>query len=519
MTTNEWAPHMSPSVERFVGSSADQRPATWDDEADVIVIGYGFAGVAAAITAHDSGAKVLMLEKAPEAHKGGNSRVSGNIVFWPDNVEKAKAYLKGLIGPYGDNISEKMIQVWATEMHANRAWLEGLGMKPVALAAVPAEFPELDGSDCVQILVHGDGSIGDERLWRGVTEPAMAARHIRTLYETAAVRLVKDKGEIVGVVADRRGTTMAIKANRAVVLACGGFENNPAMIHTYLTGLPRIYPSGTPYNTGDGVRMGLEVGADLWHMSNISGPVFFFKAPEIPVSGWINTPHAASYMFVAGDGARFTAEGQQAMGADRHGKIKYHGAWMQQPAPVPVYFIFDESVRKAGPLGRAHADWDVSHDGRYAWSDDNLREVEKGWIRTAETVRDLAGLIQVPPDALEASVARFNRFAAAGRDADFGRNPASLAALKTSPYYAIELTPTFINTQGGPRRNEDAQVIGADGRPIPRLYSAGELGSIYAFLYQGGGNIGECFAFGRIAGANAAREERQEVEAIAEVSG
>ena len=70
----------------------------------------------------------------------------------------------------------------------------------------------------------------------------------------------------------------------------------------------------------------------------------------------------------------------------------------------------------------------------------------------------------------------------------------------------MELTPSFINTQGGPRRDKDARVIGVDGAPIPRLYSAGELGSIYGFLYQGGGNVGECFAFGRIAGRNAARE-------------
>jgi len=82
-----------------------------------------------------------------------------------------------------------------------------------------------------------------------------------------------------------------------------------------------------------------------------------------------------------------------------------------------------------------------------------------------------------------------------------------LAPLRTPPYYALELTPSFINTQGGPRRDKDAHVVGIDGNAIPRLYSAGELGSIYAFLYQGGGNVGECFAFGRIAGRNAAREE------------
>ncbi len=160
MATKEQALRANEDAGRLAASMADQRPTAWDEQADVVVVGYGFAGVAAAITAHDAGAKVLMLEKAPEAHKGGNSRVSGNIVFWPNDVEKAKAYFKGLTGPYGDNISEDDPGL-ATEMHANRAWLEGLGMKPLALpGAQTAEFPELDGADCVQILVHGDGTVG-----------------------------------------------------------------------------------------------------------------------------------------------------------------------------------------------------------------------------------------------------------------------------------------------------------------------------------------------------------------------
>lgn len=115
-------------------------PPKWDEEADIVVVGYGFAGSTVAITAHDAGAKVLMLEKAPEEHKSGNSRVSGNLFFWPNDIEKAKTYFKALTGPYKDNISEEMVQVWATEMHANRAWLENLGMKPTEFSG--AEFPE-----------------------------------------------------------------------------------------------------------------------------------------------------------------------------------------------------------------------------------------------------------------------------------------------------------------------------------------------------------------------------------------
>ena len=406
-------------------------------------------------------------------------------------------------------------------MHANKKWLEDLGMKPVLAGG--AEFPEFAGSDCVQMLVHNDkppvengksafklganALLGGERLWNGVTEPALAVRNIRRLYDTAAVKLVKENGEIVGLIAEREGKHVAIKANRAVVLTCGGFENNPTMIRTYLEGLPEIYPSGTPYNTGDGITMGLEAGADLWHMSNIAGPEFFFKAPGIAVSRWINIPHVDSYLFVACDGKRFTAEGTPCMGADRHGKTKVHGVWMQQLTPVPVYMVFDETFRKAGSIGESFACWDVTHGNLYDWSADNLREVEKGWIKRANTIEELAPLINLSPEVLKATVARYNAFAKDGKDADYDRTAGYMAPLQAPPYYAMELTPSFVNTQGGPRRDKDARVISVEGKPIPRLYSAGELGSIYAFNYNAGGNVGECFAFGRIAGRNAAQEK------------
>jgi len=82
-----------------------------------------------------------------------------------------------------------------------------------------------------------------------------------------------------------------------------------------------------------------------------------------------------------------------------------------------------------------------------------------------------------------------------------------LAPIKKVPFYVVELSPSMFNTQGGPRRNEKGQILRPDGTPIPRLYSAGELGSIYSYLYQGSSNIGECLAFGRISARNAVAEK------------
>jgi predicted oxidoreductase len=103
-------------------------------------------------------------------------------------------------------------------------------------------------------------------------------------------------------------------------------------------------------------------------------------------------------------------------------------------------------------------------------------------------------------------VRNFNGACRAGHDSQFGRQGKSLAPLETPPYYALELALTLVNTQGGPKHNKDCQVLDFSDQPIPRLYAAGELGSFFGFLYQGGSNYPEAWAFGRIAGRRAAAE-------------
>ena len=104
-------------------------PAKWDYEADVVILGFGAAGAVSAITAHDAGAKVLILEKAPEEHEGGNSRVSGNLTFSPTDVEKAVVYMRECCGPY--KVPEDIIRVWAEEMNKNWDWVKSLGGTPM----------------------------------------------------------------------------------------------------------------------------------------------------------------------------------------------------------------------------------------------------------------------------------------------------------------------------------------------------------------------------------------------------
>ena len=490
---------------------------------DVVIVGFGAAGATAAMAAHDAGANVVVIEKAPHAHRGGNSRVSGQIVFWPDDVVQAESYFRAMAGPFMDHIPDEMVHAWAVEMHANRPWLEAMGMQVENVHSV--EYPDLPGSGCVKVLLHRKGPYGEARLWDEVIEPAFARRGIPVLYETQALRLSKRGESVCGVEAVSNGARIQISARRAVILASGGFQNDQAMVRNHLTDMPYCYPLGTPYNTGDGIRMAMQAGAELWHMNNIAGPYLAFKAPGIPVGARLGALNAHSYLYVGCDATRFVSESANFLVKDgrqlspiKHGKILRNGRYVQYPCPVPIFIVFDEAVRRAGALCSRAAGfrfgWDVMHGDPYEWSADNSREIEKGWIVRADSVSELARRIGLDAPALEQTVNVYNTACAEGDDREWHRPVDTLRPLREAPFYAMQLFPAMLNTQGGPVRNSKSQVIGTDRLPIPRLYSAGELGSIYSHRYQAGGNLGECFAFGRIAGRNAAQEsdiqEKQE---------
>lgn len=493
-------------------------PEKWHEEADVVVVGYGGAGAVAAITAHDEGVKVLILEKAPEGEEGGNTRVSGNAWLTPKPRDKATTYLRALCGEY--KIPEKMIQVWADEMGKNNEWVKSLGGEPVEQKTFSTpEFSNLPGIECVHTYTNGMRASrfgGDEALWLLLKE-CVEKRKIRILFETPGKRLIQDTrtGEILGIIGHRAGKGVAIKAKRAVILTCGGFENNPEMIRNYLTNLPLCYPKGTPYNTGDGIRMALDVGADLWHMNNIAGPQYSFKLPDKDVVVYPRRMPGNSYIYIAATSERFVCEEAYLVQTPegprypvRHGKIWKYGQWIPSPSPPSIYCIFDEKTRRKGPIygnNTYKIGW-VEILNLYTWSKDNSKEIEKGWIIRANTISELAKRLGLDSTKLQDTINKYNQYSEQGKDPDFDRNPETIEPINEPPYYGLPLVPNFINTQGGPRRNEKAQIVNPFDEPIPRLYSAGELGSIYSFLYQGGGNIGECIAFGRIAGRNAATQ-------------
>jgi succinate dehydrogenase/fumarate reductase flavoprotein subunit len=142
--------------------------------------------------------------------------------------------------------------------------------------------------------------------------------------------------------------------------------------------------------------------------------------------------------------------------------------------------------------------WFSNHP-TYQWSRDNSAEIEKGWITKGETVADLATKLGMKE--LEATLTKYNENAKKGVDPDFSRRN-GLVAIETAPFYAVAVYPTMYNTQGGPKRNAKCQIVDPFEQPIPRLYSAGEMGSFWGWMYNGGGNNAECLCTGQIAARN-----------------
>jgi succinate dehydrogenase/fumarate reductase flavoprotein subunit len=462
-------------------------------ETDVVVVGLGAAGCAAAIEAHDAGAEVVVLEKMPESYAGGNTRVSGSLWFHNEDPERAARYLRSLCGPY--DVPDAIVRTWARETARNTEWIEGLGASVGLMYRAP-EFPELDGSDSYGGCLHVMPSWGMGRLFDTLSE-AVAARSVEVRFESPATGLIRVSGDgsIDGVEVGG-DSSRSIRARKGVVLATGGFQNNPRMVRDYL-GLPGAAPVGSPANTGDGIRLAQSVGADLWHMSNCL-PFIAIRPRDLSSAVPVKFSHSTGYIYVGLDGERFADESAKV----RHGRTLKGGVYRLFP-DQPMHIIFDEKTRQAGRLAltleEAPFYWASLVEG-YAWSQNNLTEIERGWITQADTLEDLAAALGSNSEVFCKTVGEYNKSCVEGQDRHFGRDASTMVPIDTPPYFACTWGPALITTCGGPRRNEVGQVLDTCGQVIPRLYCAGDISSTYSYCMDGGMLIADALAFGRIAG-------------------
>ena len=483
----------------------------WDKTTDVLVVGFGGAGAVAAIKARDAGKDVLIIEKMSVA--GGNTAVSAGGFMTPDDVQKAYRYLKGTYSYCEADYDEKLLKIFVERSHQLNDFMKYLNPEAKTFVYGYAGFKGLDGAEAIKrYRVRGKKASGDCLF--DLLSDAVSARKIPVELNTPAVALIKRGSEVVGVTAKQNGKEINIRARLGVVLCTGGYEFDKESLLNFTMGKD-ILALGNPGNTGDGLRLAQSVGAKLWHMNAYSACLAVkFPGYQTAVSA---SPKGASYIWVDQDGRRFTNEL-----VDGHCclyVVQELDSINHRYARIPCYLVFDQASLDKGPLGSKLGSGYAINREKHRWTKDLAEEIKLGVVKKADTLEALAKQINVPESNLVKTVAKWNADIESGEDTQFGRvikakaksyafdAPVRSAPLKAGPYYAIAMYPTLVNTQGGPRKNEKGQVLDALNNVIPRLYVAGELGSMWGPIYQGACNNAESLVFGQVAGENVANEK------------
>lgn len=473
--------------------------------ADVIVVGYGGAGVSAALAASRAGASVLVVEKTDSG--GGSTHEAGGSLRPPADPERAAAHYAAL--SLGTTPLDVM-QVFARGEAELPRKLEALGgtvvpirMSDVALPLrhVGSAYPDFEGAEGLgrrcRVQPKADQG-GGEALWT-LLDSHVRAAGVEIATGLRGSRLVRNgyspdaRVEAIEVI-DSSGRVQRLTARTGIVLSCGGFAWNKRMTRDYLgSDIAALSPPGRA--TGDGIQMAAGVGAGLWHMNAIAaGFGYRFDGHDAAFFAQIPAP---GYFVVDQQGPRYCDESS----IDGHGTLNVMGGWHPETGlqeRIPSFVVFDENTRLAGKIFNN----DVGYNRHFEWSADNSAEIERGWIITGSSPAELATKLGIPAEKFEATFTEFHHGIERGADA-FGRPGDQLAPLESRPLYGVPLWPALLNTQGGPVRNARAQLLDGYGDPIPGLYSAGELGSVWSTLYPGSGNVAEAIVFGEIAGVNA----------------
>ncbi|MDQ2703829.1 MAG: FAD-dependent tricarballylate dehydrogenase TcuA [Pseudomonadota bacterium] len=485
---------------------------------DVVVVGGGNAAFCAALAAQENGAKVVVLERAPEAENGGNSRfTAGAIRFAYRGVDDLREIMPDLtqeeidrtdFGTYTeDQFFDDMFRVTRyrtdqvlCELLVRRSfetmkWLRGKGVR----------FQPIYGRQAFKV----DGKF---KFWGGLTVEAWGggpglvdseteiakAKGIDIRYGCRAFELLYDGHRVTGVKVKEGGKVREIGA-KSVVLAAGGFESDPELRARYLgPGWELARVRGTRFNTGDGIRMAQEIGAaSHGNWSGCHAVGWDFNAPEFGDLAVGDGFQKHSYPFgimVNANGRRFVDEGADFR---NYTYAKYGRVILEQPGNF-AWQIFDQKV--------VHLLRDEYR----------IKEVTKV---SADTLEQLAPKLEgVDAEAFLAEMREYN--AAVTTDVPFnpnvkdGRTTRGLAVKKSNwantvdegPFLAFQVGCGITFTFGGVRVTENAQVVDKDMAPIPGLYAAGEMvGGIFYFNYPGGTGLMSGAVFGRIAGTSASQ--------------
>jgi tricarballylate dehydrogenase len=490
-------------------------------EYDVIVVGAGNAAFCAALAAREEGASVLMLEAAPEAESGGNSRfTAGSIRVVYNGVEDIKTLVPDLTEAeiattdFGTYTQEQffddmarvtqhradpdLVELMVTRSFDTLCWMRDKGVRFIPIYGRQAF--KIDGKFKFWGGLTVESVGGGPGLVNMLTEAAKK-RGIEVRYQTRALDLLYNGSRIEGVRV-RSDEQVSELRSKSVVLACGGFEANPEWRTRYLgPGWDLAKVRGSRFNAGDGIRMALSIGASpRGNWSGCHAVGWEMNAPEFGDLAVGDQFQKHSYPFaimVNATGKRFVDEGADFR---NYTYAKYGRVILEQPGQF-AWQIFDQKVKQ------------LQRD------EYRIRQITKV---TADTIEELAKKLDgVDAGQFVKTIAEYN--AAVRQDVPFnpnvkdGRRTEGLAINKSNwantidqpPYEAYGVTCGITFTFGGLRINNDAEVLNTDNQPIRGLYAAGELvGGIFYFNYPGGSGLISGAVFGKIAGTSAGRARK-----------
>lgn len=486
---------------------------------DVIVVGAGNAALSAALAAKENCESVLVVEKAPDYFRGGNTYFTGGIIRFAFNgIEDIKAIIPDMseaeensieVGKYTEDeyyddmmrvthgLSDpELAQILVSQSHPTMKWLQQNGVRFV-LSFGRQAFKDGDkyrfwGGLVVEAVGAGKG-LSDQQF------DVCQRKGVEVRYSTQGVNLLQDDGGRVNGLRVLGPEGYEDIAGNSVVLASGGFEANAEMRCRYIgPGWELVKVRGVPYNTGDGIRMALDLGAQSHgHWSSCHAVAWDLNAPAFGDRTITELFQKHSYPFglIANvNGERFLDEG---FDFRNYTYVTYGRALMTQPQGV-AFQIFDEKVKHL------------------------LRDeywIPQTTMAQADTIEELATLLDINPQGLAATIKEYN--AAVRTDIPYnptvkdGRCTEGLAVNKTNwaetidtpPYYGWAVTTGISFTFGGVKINTRGQVVTNSQEPIPGLYAAGEMvGGLFYYNYPGGSGLSAGMVFGRLSGTSAAED-------------